>query len=433
MENKKFKQFTKSDADLFTFFFKAHQISKKEKAQSEALNYAFRQLKDEKGIQGVTALFRHLPSQKLALFEQKNPRTAKRLFQIANHLIKGKYGPIAQEKAQKIHADLFERATLQKLLTLDYLSEKLSDEEKPEVLTKPSDYAEKIKQLTPDQKNAWLFSKDSLEIPWTNEEKLAIEQLLRKNLAHLTNPSHLSVDLLIENNEPIEKSIKVFEQIKNPNEKSKSLANIVQQLIYKNKFERALETVRSIKVDRAKTKPLVKVIDNLLNPNRSQLEKLLLTNQAEQAIKLAQTIENKSERNKVYQKIAQDLVKNHQLDMAKKVVQLITDEESREYVLSTLVNTLASSHDYQPAIDIAQELIDPDYRVDAFSYIVKGFLDNKEIDQAIAFVESIKNIHERSKIAKILLSSMIAQHDPERVVQIREKFELSRQYHGSNL
>lgn len=432
MENKNFKHFSKSDPDLFNFFFKAHQFSKKEKKQSEIFNYAFRQLKDEKGIQGVRAIFQHIPAQKLAQFEEKNPSTVKRLFRIANDLISGKYGQIAQEKALSVSNDLLQNNVPQKLLILDYLFYQTEDPEKPEILEIIPNL-KRLQELTPEEKIAWLFSENPTGLTWPIEYRFAVEQLLQKNLTYLTNPSHLSVDLLMENNEPIEKSIKVFEQIKNPNEKSKSLAKIVQQLISKNKFERALETVRSIKVDRAKTKPLYKIIDSLLNPNRVALEKFLISNQVDQAIKLAQTIENKSERAKLYQKIAQELVKNQQLDMAKQVVNLIPEEENREYVLSTLVNVLSNSQDYRSATQIARELKDPDYRIDAYGYIVKSLLDIKEIDQAIAFVESIENIHERSKIAKILLSSMIAHHDPDRVSQIREKFELSRQYHGSNL
>jgi len=429
MGKKKLKHSPSSpENDRLSYFFKAHQASKKTKEKTVARNHAFRRLKDESRLQKIsTAFFQHLPAKKLTDFEEKNPQTAKRLFQVAEQLIDGSFGSALQNQAQNLANALFEKSSLQKLLLLDCAQNALTEEYMPE-LVKSFIQPAVLHKLASTFDLTQIKTLDPLvkELVWTHEDKLAVEQLLRKYLSNLLTPSHVSVDLMIANDEPIEKSLKIVEKISNPTEQSKSLTSIVKELIHKNRFKEAMETVKSFRVNKGSSKPFVKVIDRLLNPSRSQIEKLIFANRIDETLAYAKTIENIGERNKLYQKIAQALIKHHRIDLATQVVKYIQDEDSREYTLSTLVNTLSGMQAFAEAAVLAREIQDGGYREDAFGYIVKSLLIHQKIDEAIAFVESIKNFHQRSKAARILLSSMIAHHDPERTVQIREKFELVR-------
>jgi hypothetical protein len=429
MGKKKLKYYPpSSENDRLSYFFKAHHISKKEKAKTGARNYAFRLLKDEGRVQRLaTAFFQHLPAEKLAHFEEKNSQTTKRLFHSAEQLLEGAFGTALQNKAQNLDEALFAKSSLQKLLLIDCALNALSEAHLPEII-KPTALTPTFQKLVRsfDLSQAKNLDVYVYELVWTYEDKLAVEQLLRRYLSNLVNPSHVSVDLMIEHDEPIEKSLKIFEKMTNPSEQSKSLTSIVKELIHTNRFKEAMETAKSFRANKGSTKPFVKVIDQLLNPSRSQIEKLIFANRIDETLDYAKTIENVNERNKLYQKIAQALIKHHRSDLARQVVKYIHDEDSREYTLSTLVNTLASMQAFADAAVLAREIQDGGYREDAFAYIVKSLLIHQKIDEAIAFVESIKNMHQRSKAAKILLSSMKAHHDPERAVQIREKFELAR-------
>ncbi|EFB42264.1 MULTISPECIES: hypothetical protein [Parachlamydia] len=438
MEDKKFKRLM-SQNDLLVFFFKNHPISPQTKARNDKLNYAFRQIKDEERVSGaINALFYHVPAHRLAFFEEKSPQTVKRLFIVAEDLLAGKFGSIGVEAAKTMTNLLFQEKILQKLMLIDLLLSDQEAQEWPEVLLPLADdqHFKKmvafLSRLNPEQLGEQIFSSDKLDslvetLFWRRETYLAIEQLLRKYLSNLLNPSHVAVDLLIEHEEPIEKSVKVVEQIKNPTEKSKSLVSIIKRLMQTNRIEKALDTVRSIQVDKVRTKPLVQLIDQLLNPSRSQFEKMLYANQVEQAIGLAKNVKDVIERDKILQKIAYTLAKKDQLHMAEEVTALISNKEGREASLSSIVNALSSIHRYKQAKILAASIKDQDFREDAYSYIVKALLLDHQIDEAIAFVESIENSIERSKAAKILLSSFISHHDLERSDQIREKFELVRQ------
>ncbi|MBS4167718.1 hypothetical protein [Parachlamydia sp. AcF125] len=439
MEDKKFKRLTPKDDLLVGFLFKKYFLSLQKKEKDKKRNYAFRLIKEERRIWGaVKALLYPIPIPRFGSFEEHNPQTGKRLFIIAEDLLAGKFGSIGVEAARSMSNLIFQAKTMQKLLLADLMIYPVEKQKWAEVLQPLAldqnfhQTAEQLVQLTAEEKGRVVFSSEQLDslvenLIWGKATCLAVEQLLRKYLSNLLSPSHLAVDLLLEHEEPIEKSVKVIGQIKNLAEKSKSLVSIVKRLMQINRVEKALDTIRSVNVDKVTAKPLVQLIDQLLNPSRSPVEKMVYANQIERAIELAKSIKDVDERDKIFQKIARTLAKKNRLPTAEEVVECISNKEGREYALSSIVNTLASMHKYNQAKDLALEIKDQDFREDAYSYIVKGLLLDHQIDEAIAFVDSIENSIERLKAAKILLSSFISHHDVVRLAQIREKFELVRQ------
>lgn len=116
---------------------------------------------------------------------------------------------------------------------------------------------------------------------------------------------------------------------------------------------------------------------------------------------------------------------NLELDQALEIVQTINNFDIQAYAKSNIVHILCRQKQFQKAKEIALSIQDRDYREDAILDIVKAYLQERCIDEAILFVDSFKNPNEKSKPAKVIAAALKAQHQDEKVREVRKIFALN--------
>lgn len=114
----------------------------------------------------------------------------------------------------------------------------------------------------------------------------------------------------------------------------------------------------------------------------------------------------------------------HDLSQALKIAEMILDTEIRDYAQCNIVHILSLQNQFQKAKAIALSIADRGYREDAILDIVKAYLQDRRVDEAIQFVDSLQNPDEKSNPAKVIAAFLKVHHQDEKVSEVRKIFSL---------
>jgi len=421
------------------------------KAEGKKISAVVRELEKDKRIFGaVVAHFDLIPQEVLDKLEAAYPETMRQLFDLSQKIITGAYGKQLQVKGQSRSEDLISWKPTVRLLIIHRYKEGFSSEEdgsSPEILEKIkklpacSELSELLQQIKEEDVEKIVIESiqdrrlkerncqkkiDELipAIEMSSLEKRAFLKIFRKFLNNLANPSHVSVDMFLEKEKSISKTLNAAMAIKNQSERSKSLNNIVNKLFSANRVNKAIKVVHSIKAKKDVAKPLTNLVKKLLSPKRKDLYQLIKSDQINEAIALARSLGKSEEKDRVYQRIVSGLAKHDLVDKALEVVDLIEDKDIKSFALSSMVSALVSQDAFEKAKKIVFLIKDQGSREDAHSYIVRGLVEKRPFQEVIAYVDSLQKGIERSRAAKIILSIVIAHRETEKINDVRNHFAL---------
>lgn len=324
----------------------------------------------DKRITGtVLGYFDHISKQRISQFEAAYPKTVRALFDTAFNLIHGKFGEKLEEDA---------RALSPTILNADHTL---------------------LKQTIEDM----------------NQQKIdmqALIQIFRNFLDNLSNPSHLTVELLLQMN-LVNEAIHAISEIKNEVEKSKSFEMLIEKLLKTGDIEKAQSYVNAITDKHEKEKALICIVDELLSMHK-----------VNETLEYVDSRRDPKEIETMQGEIIHFLLDHGMVVLALEVVQKFDNQERKDYILSSMVKSLVSKQQFFTACEVIASITDPDFREDANSYLIKGLLDNHQFEDAMRYVESIKEPREKIRAAKVVLNSMLANHETDKVEEVCHKFEL---------
>ncbi|MCE5319205.1 MAG: hypothetical protein LLG04_17810 [Parachlamydia sp.] len=207
----------------------------------------------------------------------------------------------------------------------------------------------------------------------------------------------------------VDQAIAILPKLRNASEKNRSLELIISHLL-----------------DRDPKKALM--LWNQLTFGRDRwakkiAETLLKLGQHQDALDFSLSFEN-VERDNLLRSMAIWYANKLELDQALEIVHTIDNPDIQAYAKSNIVHTLSHQKQFQKAKEIALSIQDRGYREDAILYIVKAYLQDRYVDEAIQFVDSFKNTHEKAKPAKVIAAALKAQYQDEKVREVRKIFSL---------
>ncbi|MFQ5728909.1 MAG: hypothetical protein ACE5GN_00925 [Waddliaceae bacterium] len=414
---------------------------------------AVRELEEDKRIIGaVKAFLDFIPQELMGKVEAKYPKTMTQLFKLSERIIDGSYGARLQV-AGRSQSYLITDWDVMIALLIIHVSKTLhpleTSKDVPEILeaiknlplmsnvnclVRQIDDSDVEKVALKEHKTRTIVHNrcrgkiDELILQVVRErmEKEVLLRFFRRYLNNLANPSHVSVDMLLKKEASVDKTIKTATAIKSKTERSKSFVNIVDNLFSTNRVDKALKVVGSIKAKKEIAKPLTDLVKRLFSPKRKDIDQLIESNQIKEAIDMVKSLDDPQERDKILQRIVSGLAKHNLVERALRVAKAITDSNTRAFALSSMVSALVSIEAFGGAMKVASIIEDPGFREDAHSYIVRGLLDKKPFNEVIAFVENLEDSIERIRAAKIILSSVVASRNKERINEVCSRFALAR-------
>lgn len=410
---------------------------------------AVRELEKDKRIIGVvSAHFDIIPQEQVDRVEESYPVTASSMFGVSGRMIKGVYGPRMQESAQSLSENILNWEFILSVLILDLCkSESLEEDGFPEILEaiKNNPVLSEIKILVREIQDA-----DFEKIAFADHKKrgaghkycrarideliqlITVPVLERKIFVRIfktyldnhANPSSVGVNIMLKKEKSVDRTVRAAMKLKNKKERAKSIDSIVDNLLGANRVNKAIQVVSSIKGKWEMAKPLTNLVNKLLNPKRKDIDSLIQKDQIDEAIIMADSINNPEEKDKVFQRIVSGLAMHKKVDKALEVIKMMQDSDTKDFALSSMVSGLVAREDFFEAMKVVVMIEDPGFREDAQSYIVRGLLESKSFKEVIAFVEQIEDRAERTHAAKVILSSVRSNHDQEKVEEVCSKFEL---------
>ncbi len=368
--------------------------------------------------------------QKQQLFETERdyPETIKALYDTAAALVAGEFG----EKIRSsiiLHLDQPIHPFVALQLLLIQQARKGSTDSLPEIF-----HDNQSKELLVAFKNLDNVAIEGImlggEIELSDEENSALSKMngwtrthsldsgLRKSISQLfhnfiescLHPSHLTVRNLLQLNLE-EEAHRVANQLKNPKDKTKAIEHHINHLLSKN-IDKAMALWHPLSTPN-RIPIAVKIIESYLNLKRQ-----------DEAIAFALNLTHNDERDHLLRETVMLLTQQHELPLALALVEKIHTAEIRAYAKSNIVHILARQNQFPKAKEIALSISDRGYREDAILDIVKAYLQIRHVDDAIQFVDSIKNPYEKKKSAKIIEAAMKAYHLDEKVEKVRQTFAL---------
>lgn len=390
-------------------------------------------------MQVATPQITYIPKEKMLSIESAYHETIKELFNVANGVVDGSFGPKIQEKYM-IEDDMTIPFISMVALLLVYISKTPSTEEaifKSEIFAKirgdhriqqlltqfkDFDFAsienlilQDETELPPNEKNCLNLLKNLIaKMQMDILDVIALEKIFKNFLQNLYNPSHLShlfINYLVDKLNILEQAIDISILIKNPIEKTKSLELLIDKLLSINEYDYALTLWRLIPIKKNK----YQIINTIV-------EKYIDSGLVENTLYVHQDIKDDEERDNVLRELAFQLAKNKHLVKALEAADTIHDFELKSYTKSKIVHILCSQLDFNNAKKIALNIEDPDYKEDAVNDIVKTYLLKRNFDEAIHFVNSLPNMKERRNAAKRIESALKAFHQDEKVQAISKMF-----------
>lgn len=439
----------KKQSSKLTELFKGHGKTDKRQTEIKKINAAVRELEEDKRVLGAVMVYLDVVSEEAQRhFEAEHPKLTKLLFELADTLVKGEYGGHLQVAAQSQDAGLISWETMTSLAFI-HLCRHSQELEVPWLMEEAyktplmAEIAALVQQLDSGSLEKIVLEKGvergpghkycsrrlqelvNLLVCGPGDQKVMLH-LFRKYLNNFTNPSSVAVNMMLKREDDVGRSFNTAMALKNKTERSKSLNNIVNKLFESNRVDQAIKMVGSIKAKKEMARPLKNLVRNLLNPKRKDIEQLIAGNQIDEAVEIAEALTDREQRDNVLQRIVSGLAKHDRVEKALEIAGLIKDRDTRNFALSSMVSALSAQGHFEEAISVASVIADPGFREDAHSYIVRGLIEAKSFSDVVAFLEKIKNQTERTRAAKIVLSSVLASRDSEKADRLRAQFELSR-------
>ena len=371
--------------------------------------------------------FDQVQKQTILATESAYPGTIKALFDTASALVQGEFGDKMRDALtlhldEETHIDIILRLMLFHSARKEQILEIFDQKQLHELLTL-------LKELDNSAIEGILLGG---EIELSAKEDAALSKmnaLLRsiylkpdvtvsfQHFFHLfvnscLYPSSLMIQQLLRMN-LVDKAIEALSQIKNANEKTKSLELLINHLLSVHDVEKAIALWNQLTNRPERTRLATNIVEALLEQNRQ-----------EEAFAFSQSLENSDERENLLRVMAMWFARHHALDQALAVANKIQDPDIHNYAKSNIVHILARQNQFQKAKEIALTIQDRGYREDAILDIVRAYLQIRHVDDAIQFVDSLKSQGEKGKPAKIIAAALKSYHQDEKVRNVRKIFSL---------
>lgn len=407
-----------------------------------------RELEKDKRITGAAlARFDIVTKEEESKIEDLYPKTSSALFKISENIIKEVYGRPTGEKRSALTQEMITWDTLLMFLILHVCKHgEWRETECPEILFSMRntsmivEIAETINGIKEEKFGELLFkekriSEDLIQlslkiktlmalVPLFSREKKIFIRLFHRYLDNIANPSSVGIDLMLKKGDhPVDKTLRAAMNLKNKTERARSINHIVESLIRKDQVDEALRIVRTV-TKKNEVNPLTYLLNHALNPKKKMSVAQMSDEQIEVAIKMAETVDEGNERDRLYQRMASLFATHNKTDYALAVVSKISDLEIKDFALSAMTCAFVAKENFSQAIQVASLITDPDFQEDANSYIVKGLIENRTFAEVIAFVEGVQNPVLKTKAAKLILSSVRSIHDVQKANEVCSRFHI---------
>jgi hypothetical protein len=365
----------------------------------------------------VTPLFDYITRQQLLEAEDSHPKTVRCLFDVAFRLMNGDFG----EKIKELYSldiphELADPTLL--VLMLIHLSE--SNQEWPEVFGSLKDDPEfrhlcsPLKNINTDAIETWLLNpgvavfipqiKPILKLTTlvknldiTAENMSAFQKLFQSFLTNLVHPSHILVELLVSKR-LIHRASDAAQLIRQPVERAKAFVFLISEFLHQKSLDEALELWKSIPISHEKHRASSKIVQYMIE-----------SGEIVQAKKFINSVPNQELSSQLIREMALSLGKLGKIPEALRAIADIKATDLQSYTYSNLVYICCQHSDYVNGRLIIQLIKDKGFREDAILKIVKMYLAEKNFDDAIEFVDSLRDDQEKQKPAKLIEGALKSQ------------------------
>lgn len=163
-------------------------------------------------------------------------------------------------------------------------------------------------------------------------------------------------------------------------------------------------------------------------------EKYLEIGQNEQALQIAQMIENSSKKTRVFVRISDEYVKTGQssrasgvLSQAFQVARTIEDDKEDVPVKTILLAEIARKHvrigQSEQAIQITQTIEDGFVRANVLSEIAENHIETGQYGQALQVADTIKDVDIKARVLAKVAEKYVEKEQYDQVLQIVKKIE----------
>lgn len=317
--------------------------------------------------------------------QERFPKTAKMLFEIALGLADGKYGAQFRDEVIAImEGTAYPTPDIIELLQQAALYCPLL--ERPEILNR---------QLA-------LVGVSDVDLE-------GLMQLFHEYLANLITPSHLTVHMLLDNR-LAEKAFNVAFNLRNPREKGRALVEMIAYALNDHRLDKAVKYFDLIPPDYERRGAMDRIILELLE-----------VGQIERAIAFGTQLNKTGERVHAMQVLAVWLAKNQRLGQGLALVHKYLQNSQKDYILSLIVRAAAGRNNFEEAKKIAFGITDRGYRQDGLEAIVKKLVGMRKIADAQAFVEQLGSVKEREEAGRVVESAMASFQRDERIRSMQKR------------
>lgn len=227
----------------------------------------------------------------------------------------------------------------------------------------------------------------------------------------LTYPSHLSVELMHSQGET-NRAIDQAKKLKNSQEKKRSIIFIVNGLVKKEEYEKAINLLNELEF----SERCLCIKNLVIACIEHGFLKLLL--------KLTERMKDKRDQVEVYKNIIYALAK---MDRFKQAIELLTLLESSNHfpeIQSNLVNLLVQHGHLSEAEGLAVAIEDRGDREDAYVVIIQNLIHANHKEEAISFVDTIPIDFDKVQAAKLMERMLALSHNEKEAREVREHFSL---------
>lgn len=365
------------------------------------------------------ASFDAVPAQILDKVEEIYPHTVHALFDAALHVMEERWGTALKDKFTLSSERISSPRVVLALLAVnasyyDHPLLEIFQIFKNDLHWKQ--LSQKLKDYEDEAIYHYIFSEEHLEwierLQVSPEHLQGLMQLFDHFIDNMNNPSTPLVHLYLENSQK-EKAIQAIAQLRHPIEKSKSISELIDYLLFENDLSTALNIWNEIPLPAEKHRQAIKLIHKMVDRDLT-----------DEALGFVISHPKHHERDLLTKEIALELSKKGDVQKALDIVRAIDDKDLQHFTRSRMVKLLASQNKMHIAKEIAFSILDEEYKQDALIEIVKAFLHKRKFDEAIKFVATLSE-GEKKKPAQVIESALKAHHQDEKVRSLRHLFQLS--------
>jgi pentatricopeptide repeat protein len=362
----------------------------------------------------ATPLFDYVTKQQVLEAEDACPKTVQCLFDVAFSLMQGNYG----EKIKELYAlDIPHKLANSTLLVLMLIYLNNTHHEWPEVFegvvndSKFKNLCSQLKNINIHAIETWLLSPGvsvfipqikpvlqlttivkKLDIPLENMS--AFQKIFHSFLANLVHPSQILVELLVSKHLTHRASDAAM-LIRQPIQRAKAFEYLISELLHQKRSEEALRLWKLILTPHEKHRSASKIVHYLIE-----------SDEIAQAKDFIDSIPSREFSSQLVRDMALSLGKKGKIVEALRTAATIENSDLQSYTYSNLVYICGQHSNYEKACTALQLIKDKGFREDGIMKIVKMYLAEKRFDEAMEFVDSLIDIQERQKPAKLIEAAL---------------------------